>query len=81
MEKAKIISMEDTSSNEATERLIRLSKAISESRPKSYSKSLSECFVDCCQKPKKVEYQCYFISFLPFFYISDCIRCGFCVHG
>ena len=38
-------------------------------------------FVELCQKPKKAEYQCYFISFLPFFYISDCVRCGFCVIG
>jgi hypothetical protein len=41
---------------------------------------LDECIIDCCVKPKKVEYRCYFLGLLPFFYISDCIRCGICVY-
>ena len=33
---------------------------------------------DAVPSTKKIEYQCCLIGVLPFFYISDCIRCGIC---
>ena len=29
-------------------------------------------------KTKTIEYRCCLIGILPFFFISDCIRCGIC---
>ena len=32
----------------------------------------------CITRTKRIEYKCCVIGVLPFFYISDCIRIGFC---
>ena len=53
---------------------------VEEHQPFSTTENV-EVEVDTCSwmtKEKTIRYKCYFIGILPFFYISDCIRCGIC---
>ena len=35
-------------------------------------------YTNYCFNTKTVDYKCCLIGILPFFYVKDCIKCGFC---